>query len=70
MQALNEATAGKTYTVKWMTGMSDTMDLIRQQDVSEGSRIRLISRIFGGVIVGVRDRRILISDDAACRIIV
>ena len=36
--------------------------------VREGEDVRVISRIFGGVIVGVEDRRILISDDAARRI--
>ena len=30
--------------------------------------VQIISRILGGVIVGVCGRRILISDDAACRI--
>ena len=37
-------------------------------DVREGKSVQVISRILGGVIVGVRGRRILISDDAASRI--
>ena len=68
MQSLNEANAGESYTVKWMTGMPETMEQIRQYNVSEGKTIQVISRILGGVIVGVPGRRILISDDAACRI--
>lgn len=68
MQSLNETNAGEIYTIKWMTGMPEIMDQIRQYDVSEGKTVRVISRILGGVIVGVRGRRILISDDAACRI--
>lgn len=68
MQSLNETNAGEVYTIKWMTGMPEAMDQIRQYDVSEGKTIQVISRILGGVIIGVRGRRILISDDAACRI--
>lgn len=68
MQSLNETNAGEVYTIKWMTGMPEAMEQIRQYDISEGKTIKVISRILGGVIVGVRDRRILISDDAACRI--
>lgn len=68
MQSLNETNAGEIYTIKWMTGMPEIMDQIRQYDVSEGKTVQVISRILVGVIVGVRGRRILISDDAACRI--
>ncbi len=68
MQSLNETNAGESYTVKWMMGMPETMEQIRQYNVSEGKTIQVISRILGGVIVGVQGRRILISDDAACRI--
>lgn len=68
MQSLNETNAGESYTVKWMTGMPETMEQIRQYNVSEGKTIQVICRILGGVIVGVQGRRILISDDAACRI--
>ena len=68
MLSLNETKAGEDYTVKWMTGMPETMDYIRSCKVREGEDVRVIRRIFGGVIVGVEDRRILISDDAARRI--
>ena len=68
MITLNETNEGEVYTVKWMTGMPETMEQIRQYDVSEGKTIQVVSRILGGVIVGVRGRRILISDDAASRI--
>ena len=68
MLSLNETKAGEDYTVKWMTGMPETMDYIRSCKVREGEDVRVISRIFGGVIVGVEDRRILISDDVARRI--
>ena len=68
MQSLNETKAGESYTIKWMTGMPETMEQIRQYDVSEGKTVQIISKILGGVIVGVCGRRILISDDAACRI--
>lgn len=68
MQSLNETNAGESYTIKWMTGLPETMEQIRKYDVSEGKKIQVISRILGGVIIGVKGRRILISDDAACRI--
>ena len=62
MLSLNETKAGEDYTVKWMTGMPETMDYIRSCKVSEGEDVHVISRIFGGVIVGVEDRRILSPD--------
>lgn len=68
MQSLNETKAGESYTIKWMTGMPETMEQIRQYDVSEGTTVQIISKVLGGVIVGACGRRILISDDAACRI--
>ena len=68
MQSLKETNAGESYTIKWMTRMPEIMDQIRQYDVREGKSVQVISRILGGVIVGVRGRRILISDDVACRI--
>ena len=51
MLSLNETKAGEDYTVKWMTGMPETMDYIRSCKVREGEDVRVISRIFGGVIV-------------------
>lgn len=68
MQSLNETNAGESYTIKWMTGMPETMEKIRKYNVSEGRTVQVISRILGGVIVGVQGRRILIGEDAACRI--
>ena len=38
MQSLNETKAGESYTIKWMTGMPETMEQIRQYDVSEKRR--------------------------------
>ena len=37
MQSLNETNAGESYTIKWMTGMPEIMDQIRQYDVREGN---------------------------------
>ena len=45
MQSLNETKAGESYTIKWMTGMPETMEQIRQYDVSEGKTVQIISRI-------------------------
>ena len=56
MLSLNETKAGEACTIKWMTGMPETMDYIRSCKVSEGKDVRVISRIFGGVIVSVENR--------------
>ncbi len=47
MLSLNETKAGEACTIKWMTGMPETMDYIRSCKVSEGKDVRVISRISG-----------------------
>ena len=41
-EKLNETKAGESYTIKWMTGMPETMEQIRQYDVSEGKTVQII----------------------------
>ena len=56
MQALSTAAPGKVYTIKWMFGLPEVLD------------IRVFKKFNGGLIIGNKHKRIAISDDAAARI--
>ena len=62
MQALSTAAPGKVYTIKWMFGLPEVLD------IEEGSEIRVFKKFNGGLIIGNKHKRIAISDDAAARI--
>ena len=44
MESLINVKAGGSYTIKWMFGNPQVMDLIRSYDIKEGSRIRVIQK--------------------------
>ncbi len=68
MLSLNETKAGEACTIKWMTGMPENDGLYQKLQGQRRQGRTGHQPIFGGVIVGVENRRILISDDAARRI--
>ena len=68
MQALSTAVPGKWYTIKWMFGVPEVLDLMAQYQIKEGVDIHIIQKFIGGLIIGTNQVRIAISDDAAWRI--
>ena len=68
MQALAEANVGEDYTIKWMFGVPEVLDLIAQFKKKEAVHIHIIQKFIGGLIIGTIQVRIAISDDAAWRI--
>ena len=62
MQALSTAAPGKVQTIKWMFGLPEVLNIIRN------SEIRVFEKFNGGLIIGNKHKRIAISDDAAARI--
>ena len=68
MQALSTAAPGKVYTIKWMFGLPEVLDIIRNCQIEEGSEIRVFEKFNGGLIIGNKHKRIAISDDAAATI--
>ena len=63
MQALSKAAAGKSYTIKWMFGIPEVLDKIR-----EGSEITVIQNSGRDLIIRSGEKRIAMSSDAATRI--
>ena len=68
MESLINVKAGDSYTIKWMFGNPQVMDLIRSYDIKEGSRIRVIQKTFHDVVIGTDRVRLAIGSDVAERI--
>ena len=52
MQALSTAAPGKVYTIKWMFGLPEVLNIIRNCQIQEGSEIRVFEKFNGGLIIG------------------
>ena len=65
MQALSTAAPGKVYTIKWMFGLPEVLNIIRNCQIQEGSEIRVFEKFNGGLIIGNKHKRIAISYDEA-----
>ena len=68
MESLINVKAGGSYTIKWMFGNPQAMDLIRSYDIKEGSRIRVIQKTIHDVVIGTDRVRLAIGSDVAERI--
>lgn len=68
MQALSTVQPGENYEIKWMFGVPESLDFLRLHQMKEGSRIRVIQRSAGGLIVGTEGYRLALSNDIADRI--
>ena len=44
MQALSQTNAGDTYTIKWMFGVPEILETMRNMDIKEGSTIQVIQK--------------------------
>ena len=64
MQALAEANVGEDYTIKWMFGVPEVLDLMAQCQIKEGVDIHIIQKFIGGLIIGTNQVRIAISLDS------
>ena len=51
MQALSTAAPGKVYTIKWMFGLPEVLDIIRNCQIEEGSEIRVFEKFNGGLMM-------------------
>lgn len=68
MMALSETKAGESYTVKWMFGLPGVLNFLRDRHMEEGSTVKVIQKLSGGVIVRAGNFRIAIDADTAKRI--
>lgn len=68
MQPLTNAEAGGTYTVKWIFGIPEIVEFMHSYQIDQGSCIRVIQKLSGGLIIGTEQARLAISSDVAERI--
>ena len=58
MQALSQTNAGDTCTIKWMFGIPEILETMRNMDIKEGSTIQVIQKCRDWLIIGRNDRRL------------
>ncbi len=68
MQALSNAKAGESYTIKWMLGLTEVLDFLHSRHVKEGTTVRVIQRCRESVIIEVQDVRLALGGEIADRI--
>ena len=62
--------AGKTVTIVKVKGKDDTVRFLQNLGFVEGEPVAVISENAGGLIVRIKDGRVAISKEMACRILV
>ena len=55
MYALSKAQAGDICTIKWMFGLPEAVDFLRQHHVEEGETIQVIRKLRDSLIIGVQN---------------
>ena len=68
MQALSQINAGDTCTIKWMFGVPEILETMRNMDIKEGSTIQVIQKCRDWLIIGRNDRRLAVGDEVAGRV--
>jgi ferrous iron transport protein A len=70
MMPLTMAKAGETASIKKIGGKPGTRQFLENLGFVPGSRVTVIAEISGNVIVSVRESRVAISREMACKIMV
>ena len=68
MQALSDAKAGENYTIKWMFGLPEVLEVLHSHHVEEGCDVQVIQKMTDGVIIAVQDTRFVLGNEIADRI--
>lgn len=61
---------GQEGTVKRITGKDEVRTFLKSLGFVEGGRVSVVNEIGGNVIVHVKDTRVALSKNMACRILV
>ena len=67
MYALSKAQAGDICTIKWMFGLPEAVDFLRQHHVEEGETIQVIRKLRDSLIIGVQNERVALGKEIADR---
>ena len=68
MRALSQTNAGDTCTIKWMFGVPEILETMRNMDIKEGSTIQVIQKCQDWLIIGKNERRLAVGNEVADRI--
>ena len=68
MQALSQTNTVDTCTIKWMFGVPEILDTMRNMDFKEGSTIQVIQKCRDWLIIGSNNRRLAVGNEVADRI--
>ena len=68
MQALSQTNTGDTCTIKWMFGVPEILETMRNMDIKEGSTIQVIQKCRDWLIIGSNNRRLAVGNEVADRI--
>ena len=68
MQALSQTKRGESYTIKWMFGIPEVLEVMKRYQIQEGSQVQVIQNYKDCVIIGTRDKRLVIGKEIADRI--
>ncbi len=67
---LTMLTNGQESTIKRITGKDEVRAFLNSLGFVEGGKVSVISEIDGNLIVNVKDTRVALSKNMACRIMV
>lgn len=67
---LTMAPSGVENTVRRITGKDETRRFLSSLGFVEGEKVTVVSEIAGSLIVNVKDSRIALSKNMACRIMI
>lgn len=68
MQPLSQTNTGDTCTIKWMFGVSEVLETMRNMNIKEGSTIQVIQKCRDWMIIGANERRLAVGTEVADRI--
>lgn len=68
MQSLSQTNMGDTCTIKWMFGVPEVLETMRNMDIKEGSTIQVIQKCRDWLIIGANERRLAVGTEVADRI--
>ena len=67
MQALSQTNTGDTCTIKWMFGVPEILETMRNMDIKEGSTIQVIQKCRDWLIIGSNNRRLAVGKQTGYR---
>lgn len=68
MQALSQTRKGESYTIKWMFGIPEVLEIMRRYQIQEGSQVQVIQNYKDCLIIGAQEKRLVIGKEIADRI--